>query len=87
MNVSGAVVSKYAPNRKEAVQLLEFLASDHAQAIYAKSGFEYPVKPGVRVDPIIASFGKLQVDSIRLSDIARHRKTANMLVDKVQFNR
>lgn len=86
VNVSGAVVSKYAPNRKEAVQLIEFLASDHAQAIYAKSGFEYPVKPGAKIDPIIASFGKLNVDSIRLSDIARHRKTANQLVDKVQFN-
>ncbi len=46
LNVSGAVVSKHAPNRKEAVQLLEFLASDHAQAIYAQNGFEYPVKPG-----------------------------------------
>lgn len=61
VNVSGAVVSKYAPNRKEAVQLLEFLVSDHAQAIYAKSDFEYPVKPGVKIDPIIASFGKLKV--------------------------
>jgi iron(III) transport system substrate-binding protein len=49
VNVSGAVVSKYAPNRKEAVQLLEFLASDHAQAIYAKSDFEYPVKPGLKL--------------------------------------
>ena len=87
VNVSGAVVSKHAPNRKEAVQLLEFLASDHAQAIYAKNGFEYPVKPGVKIDPIIASFGKLNIDSIRLSDIARHRKAANLLVDKVQFNR
>lgn len=86
VNVSGAVVSKYAPNRKEGVQLLEFLASDHAQAIYAKSDFEYPVKPGVKIDPIIASFGKLKVDSIRLSEIARYRKTANLLVDKVQFN-
>ena len=86
-NVSGAVVSKHAPNRKEAVQLLEFLASDHAQAIYAQNGFEYPVKPGVKIDPIIASFGKLNIDSIRLSDIARHRKAANLLVDKVQFNR
>ena len=57
VNVSGAVVSKHAPNRKEAVQLLEFLASDHAQAIYAQNGFEYPVKPGVKIDPIIASFG------------------------------
>ena len=87
VNVSGAVVSKHAPNRKEAVQLLEFLASDHAQAIYAQNGFEYPVKPGVKIDPIIASFGKLNIDSIRLSDIARHRKAANLLVDKVQFNR
>lgn len=86
VNVSGAVVSKHAPNRKEAVQLLEFLASDHAQAIYAQNGFEYPVKPGVKIDPIIASFGKLNIDSIRLSDIARHRKAANLLVDKVQFN-
>lgn len=87
VNVSGAVVSKHAPNRKEAVQLLEFLASDHAQAIYAQNGFEYPVKPGVKIDPIIASFGKLNIDSIRLSDIARHRKAANLLVDTVQFNR
>ncbi|MBF4521438.1 extracellular solute-binding protein [Acinetobacter towneri] len=87
VNVSGAVVSKHAPNRKEAVQLLEFLASDHAQAIYAQNGFEYPVKPGVKIDPTIASFGKLNIDSIRLSDIARHRKAANLLVDKVQFNR
>ena len=54
VNVSGAVVSKYAPNRKEAVQLLEFLASDHAQAIYAKSDFEYPV--AIRGIPMWATF-------------------------------
>ena len=86
INVSGAAVAKYAPNRKEAVQLLEFLSSDHAQAIYAQSGFEYPVKQSVKIDPIIASFGKLNIDNIRLSEIAKHRKTANLLVDKVQFN-
>ncbi|EPF80271.1 ABC transporter substrate-binding protein [Acinetobacter gyllenbergii] len=86
VNVSGAAVAKNAPNAQQAIQLLEFLASDHAQAIYAQSGFEYPVKPGVKIDPVIASFGKLNVDTIRLSDIARYRKTANLLVDKVQFN-
>ena len=86
VNVSGAVISKHAPNRKEAVQLLEFLSSDHAQAIYAQSGYEYPVKPGVKIDPIIASFGKLNIDNVRLSEIAKYRKAANLLVDKVQFN-
>lgn len=86
VNLSGAVMAKHAPNRKEAVQLLEFLASDHAQAMYAQSGYEYPVKPGVKIDPIIASFGKLDIYSLRLSEIARYRKAANLLVDKVQFN-
>ena len=86
INVSGSAVAKYAPNRKEAVQLLEFLSSDHAQAIYAQSGYEYPVKPGVKIDPIIASFGKLNIDNVRLSEIAKYRKAANLLVDKVQFN-
>jgi len=86
INVSGAAVAKYAPNRKEAIQLLEFLSSDHAQAIYAQSSYEYPVKPGVKIDPIISSFGKLNIDNVRLSEIAKYRKAANLLVDKVQFN-
>ncbi|MBF7688391.1 extracellular solute-binding protein [Acinetobacter rathckeae] len=86
VNVTGAVLAKHAPNRKEAVQLLEFLASDRGQAIYAQSGYEYPVNKSAKIDPIIASFGPLNVDNIRLSDIAKYRKVANQLVDKVQFD-
>lgn len=86
INISGAVVAKHAPNRKQAVQLLEFLVSDNAQAIYAQSGYEYPVKPSAKIDPIIASFGKLNIDTLRLSEISKHRKTASRLVDKVQFD-
>ena len=86
MNISGAAVAKHAPNKEEAVKLLEFLVSDEAQKIYGAANFEYPVKPGVPLDPIVASFGELTVDKTPLSEIIKHRKTASQLVDKVGFD-
>lgn len=86
VNVSGAAVARHAPNKAEAVQLLEYLVSDKAQQLYAGANYEYPVKAGVELDPVVASFGELQVDAIPVSDIAKNRKLASELVDKVGFN-
>ncbi|ACA20148.1 extracellular solute-binding protein family 1 [Methylobacterium sp. 4-46] len=87
VNVSGAVVAKSAPNPGNAVKLLEFLVSDEAQALYAKADYEYPVKPGVAADPLLATLGALKVDTIPLAEIARNRKAASLLVDRVGFDR
>lgn len=86
VNISGAAVAKNAPNKAEAVKLLEYLVSDEAQKIYAEANYEYPVKAGVAADPIIASFGALKIDSKPLSEIVSHRKQASELVDKVGFD-
>ena len=86
VNISGAAVAKHAPNRDQAVQLLEFLVSDEAQKIYGQANFEYPVKPGAAIDPIIASFGELKVDPVPLTDIVKNRKQASELVDRVGFD-
>ncbi len=86
VNVSGAAVAKNAPNKDNAVKLLEFLASDEAQAIYAKANFEYPVKAGAVVDPIIADLGELGPDTLALTEIAAHRKAASQLVDEIGFD-
>lgn len=86
VNVSGAVVAKNAPNKDEAVKLLEFLVSDEAQGLYAKANFEYPVKAGAPLDPILASFGPLKVDEHPLADISKNRKAASALVDEVGFD-
>lgn len=86
VNISGAAVARHAPNRAEAVKLLEYLVSDKAQSMYAKANYEYPVKQGVELDPVVASFGKLVVDTLPLTEIAKHRKEASELVDKVGFN-
>lgn len=86
VNISGAAIAKNAPNKDAAVKLLEYLVSDEAQQIYAKANFEYPVKPGAPLDPIVESFGELKIDSVPLSEIVSHRKQASELVDKVGFD-
>lgn len=86
VNVSGASLAKNAPNRANAVKLMEFLVSHEAQDVYAKSNFEYPVVAGAPVDPIIAAFGPLKVDPLDIAKIAAYRKAAADLVDKVGFD-
>ncbi len=86
VNISGAAVAKNAPHRDNAVKLLEYLVSDEAQAIYAKANYEYPINAKAAVDPQIAKLGTLKVDATPLSEIARQRKAASLLVDKVGFD-
>lgn len=85
-NISGAVVAKHAPNKDEAVKLMEYLVSDEAQKLYAEANFEYPVKAGAALDPIVASFGELKVDPVQLMEIVKHRKQASELAEKVGFD-
>jgi len=87
VNISGAAVAKNAPNKANAVKLIEFLVSEPAQVLYAQANYEYPVRKGVALDPIIASsIGELKVDPLPLTEIAKHRKQASALVDKVGFD-
>ncbi|MBJ9257869.1 iron(III) transport system substrate-binding protein [Citrobacter amalonaticus] len=87
VNISGAAVARYAPNKDNAVKLMEYLVSAPAQQIYAKANYEYPVLKGVALDPIISeAIGEINVDSIPLTEIVKHRKQASLLVDKVGFD-
>ena len=87
VNISGAAVARHAPNRAEAIRLLEFLATPEAQRLYADANFEYPVRAGVAPDPIVAGFGVLKIDSTPLSTIAANREAASLLIDRIGFDR
>jgi len=86
VNISGVVLAKNAPNREQAIKLVEFLVSDEAQQIYARANYEYPVKSGVPLDPIIASFGDIKIDSKSLAEVVTYRKAAAEMIDKVGFD-
>ena len=86
VNISGAVVAKYAPHKDNAIKLLEFLASDKGQEMYADVNNEYPVKEGIPWSELVQSWGDFKPDPISLNDIAGLRKKASELVDKVGFD-
>ena len=86
VNISGAAVIKGAKNRDNAVALLEFLASDKAQNMYATVNFEFPVKAGIKTHELVESWGAFKSDTLSLQDIASHRSAATKLVDKVGFD-
>jgi len=86
INVSGAVIAKFAPHKEAAQKLLDFLSSDKAQAMYAELNMEYPVKPGVAPSKLVQSWGEFKADKIALNEVAAQRKAALKLVDKVKFD-
>jgi iron(III) transport system substrate-binding protein len=87
VNISGAAVAKNAPQRANAVKLLEFLVSEPAQTLYAQANYEYPVRKGVALDPIIGeTIGGVKADALPVAEIAKYRKQASALVDKVGFD-
>ncbi len=86
VNISGAAVARHAPNRAEAVKLLEYLVSPRAQQAFAEANFEFPVRPGVAADPIVAGFGALRVDTTPLPEIAAQRAAVSRILDRVGFD-
>ena len=86
VNISGMALAKHAPNKGNALKLMQFLAGDKAQKIYASVNYEYPVRDDIKVSDLVGAWGSLKADSLPLDDIARLRKSASELVDKTRFN-
>ena len=57
MNISGAGLLKHAPNKANAVALVEFLLSTEAQKHIVNNTFEYPMIAGVSPHPLVVSMG------------------------------
>jgi len=86
INLSGMVLAKNAPNKDNAIKLMEFLSSADAQKIYAEVNNEYPVKADVPWSKLVKSWGDFKPDTLSLDVVAKNRKRASELVDKVAFN-
>ena len=86
MNVSGMALTKYAPNKANAIKLMEFLASAQGQEMYVQKNGEYPVKAGVPLSPLQDSWGPFKTDSLSLAVVADHRAAAIRLADEVGYN-
>lgn len=83
INVSGAGVAKYAPNRENAIKFIEFLASKKAQEKFAKANYEYPVNTEVEASDLLKSWGSFKEDTLSLTKLGENNKRAVIIFDKV----
>ncbi|WP_297805031.1 Fe(3+) ABC transporter substrate-binding protein [uncultured Polaribacter sp.] len=82
INVSGAGVAKYAPNKEHAIKFIEFLASKKSQEIFAKANYEYPVNKEVVSSELLKSWGEFKEDTLSLTKLGENNKKAVIIFDE-----
>ncbi len=86
VNISGMALTANAPNKANAVKLMEHLVSDEAQKLYVEANGEYPAVAGIKASSLVEAWGPLKADTLALAKLAEFRKQASELVDKVAFD-
>lgn len=85
VNVSGAGVTRFAKNPQGAIKLLEWLASEKAQNLYADVNLEYPANPQIQPDKTVAAWGSFKHNLINVSEAGKLQAKATMLMDRVGY--
>lgn len=80
VNISGAGVTRHAPNRANAVLFLEYLTGDFAQRLFAEGNNEYPVV-GAATGPI-AALGTFKEDAVNASVLGANQALAVQVFDR-----
>lgn len=86
INISGAGVLKHAPNREHAIQLLEYLTENEAQAIYVEQNHEYPIVLSVSGSSAIQRLGQFKEDTLNASQLGKHQAAAVKAFDKAGWD-
>ncbi len=81
INVSGAGVAKYAPNKENAIQFIEFMVSKDAQQVFADANYEYPVNSEVKWDETLQNWGSFKKDTLNLTTLGKNNEQAVKLFD------
>lgn len=82
VNISGAGVTRAAGNPAAATRLLEYLAAPPAQEWYANANHEYPVRPGVPIDPVMRAWGDFKADPLALEKLGLNNPAAVRSMDR-----
>ena len=81
INVSGVALAKNAPNKSNALKLIEYLTSDEAQEIYVNNTYEYSVKPNIEPNDIVKEWGTFKKDPLDLNMLGSKRNDAIRIFD------
>ena len=76
INISGAGVCRYAPNRNNAIKFIEFLVSDRAQDQFAEANFEYPLRETSNPSKLSYLWSTFNRDTLPVEELGKHNKIA-----------
>lgn len=81
INVSGAGVAKYAPNKENAILFIEYLISEEAQQVFTEANYEYPILESVEPVNDIKAWGDFKEDNLGLNKLGENNKKAVLIFD------
>ena len=82
VNVSGAGIVAASRNKAQARKFLEWLASEAVQAEFAAVNYETPARAGMKLDPVVAAWGKFRADPVNVSVAGKRQAEAVRLMDR-----
>ena len=86
MNISGGGILKYAPNKANAIKLLEFLLTKEAQAHIVNNTFEYSMIEGVEPHKLVAQMGLGFKQDLKTKVSSYSKKQADALEIMLEAN-
>lgn len=86
VNLAGMALTKAAPNKENAIKLMEWLSGAAAQEIYAEQNGEYPLLAGSQPSELVAGWGAFTPDATALIEIAKLRPASLRIVEEVAFD-
>ena len=82
INISGVGVTKHAPNRDNAIKLIEFLSEKEAQQTLANLNYEYPVNAEATKSSILQAWGDFKADNVELYKLGEYNSKAVKIFDE-----
>jgi iron(III) transport system substrate-binding protein len=81
INISGAGVARYAPNKDNAIKFLEYLATPEAQRYFADGNNEYPAV-GKMSSVALDSLGTFRRDPLKMEMVGKNYAAASQIFDR-----
>ena len=78
---------RHAKHRAEAVQFLEYLASDQAQLYFANGNNEWPAVASVKIagNPALESMGDFKIDNASVAESGKSQAQIQQMLDRVGY--
>lgn len=88
VNIAGGGVARNAKNRANAVQFLEYLATDEAQQYFANGNNEWPTAKGIKIaNPALQAMSPngFKSETIHVTAVGANQQKVQQMLDRVGF--